>query len=72
MAFVGHVMKQNFETQLLVAAVNGKKGRGRPKTRYSDNIKENMNGRRLVEIFRMAQDRKLWRATTVQFEPSVR
>ena len=41
MAFVGHVMKkQNFETDLLIGAVYGKRGRGRLKTRYSDNIKK--------------------------------
>ncbi|KAG1687936.1 hypothetical protein GQR58_008217 [Nymphon striatum] len=48
MPFVGHVLrKHNFEKNLLTGSVYGKRGRGKPKTRYSDNIKENMNGRTL-------------------------
>ncbi|KAG1661806.1 Catalase [Nymphon striatum] len=41
----------------LLGKVYEKRGRGKPKIRYSDNIKENMNGRSFVEICRLAQER---------------
>ena len=45
--------------------INGNRKRGRPKTRISDNIKE-ISGKGFVDLFRLAQDRKKWRATAVQ------
>ncbi|KAG1714294.1 U3 small nucleolar RNA-associated protein 14 A [Nymphon striatum] len=48
----------------------GNRGRGRPKTRFSDNIKEIGGGRSFVALYEMAQDRDAWRATAVQFEPT--
>ena len=48
-----------------------KRGRGRPKVRSSDNIKEIVSGRSIVDLFRLAQNRAYWRATAVNFEPSV-
>ena len=39
MAFVGHVFRKgDICTDLLIGAVYEKRGKGRPKTRYSDNI----------------------------------
>ena len=43
----------------------GNRKRGRPKTRISDNIKE-ISGKSFVDLFRLAQDRRKWRATAVQ------
>ena len=40
--------------------VFGKRKRGRPKTRYKDNIKE-LTNLSMVQVYRMAQDRKEWR-----------
>ncbi|KAG1672542.1 hypothetical protein GQR58_015942 [Nymphon striatum] len=57
---------------LLMGTVYGNRGRGRLKTRFSDNSKEIGNGRSFVALYRMAQDRVSWRATAVQFEPTVK
>ncbi|KAG1668442.1 hypothetical protein GQR58_017864 [Nymphon striatum] len=56
---------------LLMGTVYGNRGRGRLKTRFSDNSKEIGNGRSFVALYRMAQDRVSWRATAVQFEPTI-
>ena len=40
--------------------VFGKRKRGRPKTRYKDNIKE-LTNLSMVQVYRMAKDRKEWR-----------
>ena len=37
--------------------VYGKRDRGRPQVRYSDNIKEIVGGRSIEELFRLTQDR---------------
>lgn len=42
-----------------MGAIYGKRGRGRPKTRHSDNIKVAVGGRRIVELFRLAQDSEM-------------
>lgn len=69
--YVGHVMrKQNMETDLLTGTVIGERGKGRPKTRYSDNFKD-VGGRGMVGIYRMAQDRKSRRITTINIGHSV-
>ena len=67
MAFVGHVLRKgDFCKDLLIGAVYGKRGKGRPKTRYSDNIREYDENRSFVESYRLAQNRQAWRATAVQ------
>ena len=54
MAFVGHVFrKDNICKDLLIGAVYGKRGKGRPKTRHSDNIREfdgNRDARRATAV----------------------
>ena len=40
--------------------VFGKRKRGRPKTRYKDNIRE-LTNLSVVQVYRMAQDRREWR-----------
>ena len=73
-AFVGHILRgKDISTDLFMGMVHGKRGRGRPKTRYSDNVKEIADGRGLTNLYRLAQDRRLWRATAVyQHELPVR
>ncbi|KAG1714661.1 Tetratricopeptide repeat protein 14 [Nymphon striatum] len=71
MSFVGHIFRSNdIGKDLLMGTVYGNRGRDN-KTRYSDNIKEIGGGRSFVALCRMAQDRVSWRATAVQFEPTV-
>ena len=63
MAFVGHVLKgKEITNDLLLEKVYGRRGRGRPKARYSDNIKEISGGRSMIQLYRMAQDREKWKA----------
>ncbi|KAG1701268.1 Blood vessel epicardial substance-B [Nymphon striatum] len=73
MSFVGHIFRSNdIDKELLMGTVYGNGGRGRSKTRLSDNIKEIGGGRSFVALYEMAQDRDAWRATAVQFETTVR
>ena len=73
MAFVGHILRgKDITSDLLLAMVYGTRGRGRPKVRFSDNIKEISGGRSMTQLYRMAQDRRKWRATAVYFEPPIR
>ena len=71
LAFIGHILRTNgLEKRLLTGMVMGNRGRGRPKTRLSDNIKK-ISGLTMVEAERKAQDRHGWRrlvqrATAVQ------
>ena len=59
--FVGHVMRsESLGKNLLTGMVLGNRGRGRPKTRYSDNIRD-ICGLTMVQVERKAQDRVEWR-----------
>ena len=67
MAFVGHVFrKDNICKDLLIGAVYGKREKGRPKTRYSDNIREFGGNQSFADLYRLAQNGEAWRATAVQ------
>ena len=66
MAFVGHILRGNdITSDLLLGMVYGTRGRGRLKVRFSDNIKEISGRRSMTQLYRMAQDRRKWRATAV-------
>ena len=72
MAFVGHILRgKDITTDLLLGMVYGTRGRGWPKVRFSDNIKEISGGKSMTQLYRMAQDRRKWRAMAVYFEPPV-
>jgi len=67
MDFVGHVCRKgDICTGLLIGAVYGKIGKGRPKTRYSDNIREFARNQSFAGLYRLAQNREARRATAVQ------
>ena len=67
MAFGGRVFrKDNIFKDLLIGAVYGKRGKGRPKTRYSNNIREFGGNRSFADLYRLAKNREAWRATAVQ------
>ena len=71
MAFIGHILRgKDITSDLLLGMVL--RGRGRLKVRYSDNIKEISGGKSMLQLYRMAQDRRKWRATAVYFEPPIR
>jgi len=54
------------DIDVLIEAVYGKRGKGRPKTRYSDNIREFGGNRSFAYLYRLAQNKEEWRATAVQ------
>ena len=69
MAFFRHTFRKgDISKELLTAAVYGKRGRDRPKTRYSDNIPEFGGNRSFIDLYRLVQSRQAWRATAVQLK----
>ena len=72
MSFVGHVLRRkDISCDLFMGSVYGNRSRGRPKTTYSDNVKERAGTNSIVAIYRLAQDRDKWRATAVNYVLSV-
>ena len=73
MAFIGQIPRgKDITSDLLLGIVYGTRGKGRPKVRYSDYIKEISGEKSMIQLYRMAQNRKKWRAMMVYFEPPVR
>ena len=61
LTFIGHVLRSEHLSKLLLTGmVYGPRGRGRPKTRYSDSMRA-ICGISITEAARMAQDRERWR-----------
>ena len=59
--FWGHVARTDGLTKdLLIGTIPGKRGRGRPKTRMSDNV-EDIADITMAELLRLAQNRSQWR-----------
>ena len=65
--FVGHVIRsKRLEKNLMTGMVIGNRGRGKPKTRLSDNIKD-ICGLMMVQVERNAQDRVEWQRMVERF-----
>ena len=63
LSFIGHILRHEcLQGTLLLGMVPGSRGRGRPKTRLSDHLKE-ICGLTMVEMHRSAQHRENWRRT---------
>ena len=61
-SFFGHLCRhQGLDNDLLLGSMYGTRPRGRPKTRYSDNIRQLCENKPIAELQRMAQDRTFWR-----------
>ena len=61
LAFLGHgVRRGGLGKDLVTGMVFGKRKRGRPKTKYKDNIKE-LTNLSMVQVYRMVQDRREWK-----------
>ena len=59
--FIGHILRSdNLDNVLLTAMVFGPRGRGRPKTRFWDDIRQ-LTSMGIREAVRLAQDRDGWR-----------
>jgi hypothetical protein len=61
--YFGHIMRRenSIEKQIIQGAVKGKRGRGRPITSWTDQIKMSANGS-MARATTLAQDRGRWRA----------
>ena len=65
--FIGHVMRsKSLEKNLLTGMIIGNRGRGRPKTRLSDKIKD-ICGLTMVQVERNVQDRVEWQRMVERF-----
>ena len=61
LAFYGHVVRRDgLGKDFITGMVFGKRKRGRPKTRYKDDIKE-LTNLSMMQLYRMALDRREWR-----------
>ena len=63
--YFGHIIRGNGVQRLLMEGrINGRRGRGRPRTMWTDNIKE-WTKISYNDCIRVAQDRERWRSMTV-------
>ena len=59
--YFGHINRHSsMQTTLLNGRVNGKRGRGRPRTSWTSNIKE-WTGKNYIEAVRLTSNRYDWR-----------
>ena len=64
LSFFGHIMRHDsLQRNLLEGMVEGKRGRGRPRLQWSDNILQ-WAGLNFEQCKMMAQNRKRWRSVT--------
>ena len=62
--YLGHIIRGNRVQRLLMEGrINGRRGRGRPRTMWTDNIKE-WTKISYNDCIRVAQDRERWRSMT--------
>ena len=61
LAFVGHIVREEngFDRTILLGMVYGTRGRGRPKTRFADDIVKVCG--RVCAAVDMARNRDMWR-----------
>ena len=61
--FLGHILRgSGLEKSCLLGMVEGRRARGRQKTKYMDGIKELIGCERMDEVLRLAEDRSAWRS----------
>lgn len=59
--YIGHVIRHNkFLAEILEWKILGKKGKGRPRKKYIEEIKSRMVFRSYVDLKRAAEDRNIW------------
>ena len=62
LTYFGHVMRKNgLEKQLMLGKIEGVRGRGKPRMRWMDGVKE-ATGKYLKELRHLVEDRADWRA----------
>ena len=64
MSYFEHIIRRDGIQRLLMEGrINGRRGRGRPRTMWTDNIKE-WTKMSYNDCIRVAQDRERWRSMT--------
>jgi len=63
LVFCGHVLRaeESLEKTIMTGMMEGKRGRGRPRTRWKDEVKGELGGS-LEKIIRWSADRSRWRS----------
>ena len=62
--YFGHIIRgDGIQRLLMEGRINGRRGRGRPRTMWTDNIKE-WTKMSYNDCIRVAQDRERWRSMT--------
>ena len=61
--FLGHILRaQGFESDCVLARINGRRARGRQRKKYMDCLTESLGGRyKAAELVQLAKDRLKWR-----------
>ena len=62
------VWRDNIHRLLLEGKIEGTRPRGRPRTEWTDNIKDWTKIPQYDELIRRAQDRKKWRIMTANLQ----
>ena len=62
--FLGHLLRRNcLEKDVLLGRIEGRRGRGRPRIKYSTSLIEDIpRDMRFVDLVELAQDREEWRS----------
>ena len=61
LSYFGHVTRhENIQKTILTGRIEGKRGRGRPRRQWGDDVKE-WTGMQLSECMSLAKDREAWR-----------
>ena len=64
--YFGHMIRRdNIQRVLVDGQVQGKRGRGRPRTGWATNVHEWTESTSYTEMVRKAQDRRAWRSMAV-------
>ena len=60
LGFVGHILRhEGLKKDVLLGRIEGRRGRGRPRMKYTDSLLKDVNGvDSVVELVRMARDRE--------------
>ena len=65
MTFLGHIMRANgLENLAITGRISGSRGRGRPRKKYLDRLKELIGGVTTQEMLSLTRDRERWRSIT--------
>ena len=65
MGFLGHVMREDgLENLAMTGRIAGSRGRGRPRKKYLDRMKELIGGVTTQQLLNVMRDRERWRSNS--------